>query len=47
MKNPGAGSMTDTNANALLYGASFAGSDSPVGIDVSLLLRRQNAARGF
>ena len=47
MKNPGACSMTDTNANALLYGASFAGSDSPVGIDVSLLLRRQNAARGF
>lgn len=45
--NPGAGSTADINANALLYSASFMGSDQPVGIDVSLLLRRQNAARGF
>lgn len=47
MKNPGAGSTADVQSNALLYGASFAGSDSPIGVDISLLLRRQNAARGF
>lgn len=47
MANPGADSSGDANANALLYGASFAGSDAPVEIDLSLLLRRQNAARAF
>jgi hypothetical protein len=45
--NPGAGSMTDMNANAILYSGSFLGSDQPVSVDMSLLLRRQNAARGF
>lgn len=47
MENPGAGAAIDNNANALLYSASFLGSDQPVGVDMSLLLRRQNAARGF
>lgn len=47
LANPGAGSAPSTNANAILYGASFLGSDQPVGVDMSLLLRRQNAARGF
>lgn len=47
MKNPGAETTADANANALIYGASFAGQDSAVGIDIALLLRRQNAARGF
>ncbi|MGE5389159.1 MAG: DUF1217 domain-containing protein [Hyphomicrobiales bacterium] len=46
-QNPGAGSNVDPSANALLYSASFLGSDQPVGVDMSLLLRRQNAARGF
>lgn len=48
MQNPGAGMTASTvNANAILYSASYAGSDAPVGVDMSLLLRRQNAARGF
>lgn len=46
-QNPGAGSNVDPSANALLYSASFLGSDQSVGVDMSLLLRRQNAARGF
>ncbi|WP_363347375.1 DUF1217 domain-containing protein [Methylocystis echinoides] len=45
LNNPGAGTAASANANAILYGASFL--DQPVGVDVSLLLRRQNAARGF
>ncbi len=47
MQNPDAGASVDNNANALLYTASFLGSDQSVGIDMSLLLRRQNAARGY
>jgi Protein of unknown function (DUF1217) len=47
MQNPGADSAGDVSANALLYGASFAGSDTPIGVDLTLLLRRQNAARGY
>jgi hypothetical protein len=43
--NPGAGTASVTNANALLYTASFLGSDQPIGVDMALLLRRQNAAR--
>jgi hypothetical protein len=46
MQNPGAGASVDNNANALLYSASFLGSGQAVGVDMSLLLRRQNAARG-
>jgi hypothetical protein len=46
-KNPGAGASADVGANALLYGASLAGSDAPIGVDLTLLLRRQNAARGY
>jgi hypothetical protein len=45
-QNPGAGASVDNNANALLYTASFLGSDQAVGVDMSLLLRRQNSARG-
>lgn len=47
MKNPGAEAGGNATANALLYSASFSGSDAPVGVDFSLLLRRQNAARGI
>lgn len=47
IQNPGADQAADVGSNALLYGASFAGSDAPIGVDLSLLLRRQNAARGF
>ncbi|MGJ0506775.1 MAG: DUF1217 domain-containing protein [Methylocystis sp.] len=45
-ENPGAGQTANMNGNAILYSASFLGSDQPVGVDMSLLLRRQNAARG-
>ncbi len=44
LANPGTGSASYTNANAILYGASFLGSDQPIGVDMSVLLRRQNAA---
>jgi hypothetical protein len=47
MQNPGADQAADVGSNALLYGASFAGSDAPIGVDLTLLLRRQNAARGY
>lgn len=47
MKTPGAGAVGNATANALLYSSSFEGSDAPVGVDFSLLLRRQNAARGY
>ncbi len=47
LANPDAGSAVSTNANAILYGSSFLGSDQPIGVDMSLLLRRQTAARGF
>lgn len=46
-QNPGADAGSTTNVNAILYSASFAGSDAPIGVDVSLILRLQNAGRGF
>lgn len=46
-KNPDAGATTNVNANPLLYSASFAGSDTPIGVDFMLVLRRQNAVRGY
>jgi len=45
MQNAGAAPASVTNANAILYSASFIGSEGPVGVDVSLILRLQNAAR--
>jgi hypothetical protein len=47
MKNPGADSAVNNNANAILYAGSFLGSDAPVSIDFSLILRQQNARQGF
>lgn len=47
LANPGAGSTPSANGNAILYSASFLGADQPISVDISLLLRRQNAARGF
>jgi hypothetical protein len=47
MQNAGATPAAVTNANAVLYGASLIGSDGPVGVDLSLILRRQAALRGF
>jgi hypothetical protein len=47
MNNPDAGSGVNNNANAILYSGSFLGSDSPIGVDFSLILRLQNANRGF
>jgi hypothetical protein len=46
MRNPGATPPSVTNANAILFGASLAESDGPAGVDISLILRRQNALRG-
>lgn len=43
MENAGAASTRASSANALLYGASFAGTDGPIGVDFSLILRLQNA----
>lgn len=47
MQTAGAAPAAVTNANAVLYGASLTGSDGPVGVDLSLILRRQAALRGF
>ncbi|QGM96188.1 DUF1217 domain-containing protein [Methylocystis parvus] len=47
MRSAGTTPAAVTNANAILYGASLADSDGPVGVDISLILRRQNALRGF
>jgi hypothetical protein len=47
MKNPGADTSVNNNGNAILYSGSFLGSDTPIGVDFSLILRMQNANRGF
>ncbi|WP_442756538.1 DUF1217 domain-containing protein [Methylocystis sp. JAN1] len=47
MQNAGAAPTAVTNANAILYGASLIGSDEPVGVDLSLILQRQAALRGY
>lgn len=47
LRNAGAPPDSVTNANAILFGATLAGADGPVGVDISLILRRQNALRGF
>jgi hypothetical protein len=47
MQNPGADSAVNNNANAILYAGSFLGSDAPVSLDFSLILRQQNARQGF
>jgi len=45
MQNPGTVSAATASSNAILYGASLLGSDGPVGVDFSLILRLQNANR--
>lgn len=45
MQNQGSVPASTTNANAILFGASLLGSDGPVGVDFSLILRMQNARR--
>lgn len=45
MQNQGSVSSATASSNAILYGASLIGSDGPVGVDFSLILRLQNASR--
>lgn len=46
-QNAGAVSAETAGSNAILFDASRIGSDGPVGIDFSLILRLQNANRGL
>lgn len=45
MQNQGATTAAVASSNAILFGASLAGADGPVGVDFSLILRLQNANR--
>lgn len=46
-QNQGTVPASTTNANAILFGASMVGSEGPIGVDFSLILRLQNASRNF
>lgn len=46
-ENPGTVSADVISSNAILFSASQAGSDGPIGVDFSLILRMQSARRAF
>jgi hypothetical protein len=47
LQNAGATPQSAVGANAILFSASLAGSDGPVGVDLSLILQLRNATRAL